>query len=119
MDQAAEIAALRATVAALDARLALVERRRGPRDDHEHAALAALALVVADATFTAADVLKLGDLDPAFRRHLDQADVWNAPDVGYLLRQARGHHFAGRRLDRADARHAWRFVLDASGIGQP
>jgi len=108
-----EVARLRDAVAAL-------ERARGPRDDHEAAVLVALARIVDGATFTAADVHDRGALDPDFRRHLHRADLYDARAIGYLLRQARGHVFAGRRLERAAERHAWRFVAvsDGSGIGR-
>jgi len=109
------LAALRAEVAALTARVLVLEQKgRGPRDAADEALLRALRSIVQGGTFSAQDVIERGRLDREFRGLLEDADIETTADLGYLLRRCVGVAGLGR-VGKNGSGIVWRFD-DASSI---
>lgn len=97
-------------VAALEARVAELERPCAPRDDTDAAVLAAVAAAARDLLFTAASILEAAALDADLHAALCTAGLDTPRRLGTWLRRMRGCAVTGLRLERVgkgDAGAIW------------
>jgi hypothetical protein len=93
--RANELAAVRAELLELRARVQALERGRGPRDDADRALVLALADAAAGLPFKAGMVFRRAVAVPALADALRNADVDNEKQLGKLLDRVKGSPIEG------------------------
>jgi len=96
-------AALEAQIAALAARVALLEGERVRPEDRDRRLLIAIVEAIRDHTFNSADVIRHAvRVSPELRDVLDAAGLLSARRLGKYLERLHGRELPGLRLERSD-----------------